>query len=89
MNISLSPEWTHFVDISIESGPFETPEEVIHAALRLLKGHGLKPLPVIASETDLEMALLNAVNSGTTKLLTDTAWSQFRMVVDQIGVEER
>lgn len=89
MNISLSPEWTHFVETSIEVGPFDTPDEVIHAALRLLKGHGLRPLPVIASETDLKAALLDAVKTGTAKPLTDTVWSQLRMVVDQIAVEEK
>lgn len=89
MNISLSPEWAHFVDASVDAGPFKTPEEVIHAALRLLKAHELRPLPVVVSESHLEAALLDALKRGTSRSLTATDWSQLRMVIDQIAEEER
>jgi antitoxin ParD1/3/4 len=78
MNVSLPKELEKFVDQKVESGRFSSASEVVRAGLRLLEEDDKRKSVLFSTREDLEKKLMEGIESGPAKSMTQKDWKKLR-----------
>ncbi len=89
MNVSLPRELEKFVDQKVESGRFSSASEVVRAGLRLLEEEDKRKSVMFATREELETKLLQGLESGPAKKMTQKDWGNLRSRVrEHVGKKQ-